>query len=94
MTPCAQDRDYNHVVAAYASRDGAGKAVGPFERLTPRQREVLQLIVEGNRTKVIARKLNLAAKTVEMHRSQLMAALDIHSIASLVRYAIRTGLIT
>ena len=50
--------------------------------------------MEGNRTKVIASKLNVSAKTVEMHRSQLMAALDIHDIASLVRYAIRTGLIS
>ena len=81
-----------HVIAAYLERVG-GETIGPFERLTPRQREVLQLVAEGNTTKEIARKLSLSAKTVEMHRSQLMTALDIHDIASLVRYAIRMGLI-
>ena len=63
-------------------------------RLTSRQREVLQLVAEGNRTKEIAKKLNLSVKTIEMHRAQLMDSLDIHEIAGLVRYAIRTGLIT
>jgi DNA-binding NarL/FixJ family response regulator len=64
-----------------------------FERLTPRQREVLQLIAEGNRSKEIARKLSVRVKTVELYRSQLMTALDIHDVAGLVRYAIRMGLI-
>jgi DNA-binding NarL/FixJ family response regulator len=82
-----------HVIAAYLERVG-GDPSGPFERLTPRQREVLQLVAEGNTTKEIARKLSLSVKTVEMHRSQLMAALDIHDIAGLVRCAIRMGLIT
>ena len=63
-----------HVIAAYLERVG-GEPIGPFERLTPRQREVLQLVAEGNTTKEIARKLDLSVKTVEMHRSQLMAAL-------------------
>jgi DNA-binding NarL/FixJ family response regulator len=63
-------------------------------RLTLRQREVLQLVAEGNRTKEIARKLDLSVKTIEMHRAQLMEALDIHDIPGLVRYAIRVGLIT
>ena len=81
-----------HVVTAYLQRVG-GESVSQFDRLTPRQREVLQLVAEGYTTKEIARKLNLSVKTVEMHRSQLMAALDIHDIAGLVRYAIRMGLI-
>jgi len=80
------------VIAAYLQRVG-GEVMSPFERITPRQREVLQLIAEGNTTKAIAQKLDIAAKTVEMHRSQLMTALDIHDIAGLVRYAIRMGLI-
>lgn len=63
-------------------------------RLTLRQREVLQLLSEGNRTKEIAKKLDLSVKTIEMHRTQLMEALDIHDIPGLVRYAIRVGLIT
>jgi DNA-binding NarL/FixJ family response regulator len=81
-----------HVIAAYLERVG-GEAIGLFERLTPRQREVLQMVAEGDSTKEIARKLNLSTKTVDMHRSQLMTALDIHDIAGLVRYAIRTRLI-
>jgi DNA-binding NarL/FixJ family response regulator len=82
-----------HVIAAYLQRVGGGE-ISSLERLTPRQREVLQLVAEGNTTKAIAGKLNLSAKTVEMHRSQLMAALDIHDVAGLVRYAIRMGVIT
>lgn len=61
--------------------------------LTPRKREILQLIALGHSTKEIARLLHLSVKTVETHRMQLMERLDIHDIAGLVRYAIRTGLI-
>jgi DNA-binding NarL/FixJ family response regulator len=61
--------------------------------LTPRQREVLQLIAEGYSTKKIARTLKISVKTVETHRMQLMERLDIHDIAGLVRYAIRVGLV-
>jgi DNA-binding NarL/FixJ family response regulator len=63
-----------------------------LEKLTARQREILQLIAEGHSTKEIARGLNLSIKTVETHRAQLMARLDIHDIAGLVRYAIRAGI--
>jgi DNA-binding NarL/FixJ family response regulator len=62
--------------------------------LTPRQREVLQLIAEGRSTKEIASRLNLAVKTVETHRSLLMKQLDVHEVAGLVRYAIRSGTIS
>jgi DNA-binding NarL/FixJ family response regulator len=82
-----------HVIAAYVQRVGGGET-SSLERLTPRQREVLQLIAEGNTSKEIARKLGISAKTVETHRMQLMDALDIHDIAGLVRYAIRMGVIT
>jgi DNA-binding NarL/FixJ family response regulator len=64
------------------------------EVLTPRQREVLKLIAEGCSTKDIARRLDLSVKTAETHRTQLMRVLDIHDIAGLVRYAIRTGIIS
>jgi DNA-binding NarL/FixJ family response regulator len=64
-----------------------------FERLTPRQREVLRLTAEGNSTKQIALLLNISVKTVETHRMLLTDRLDIHHTAGLVRYAIRTGLI-
>jgi DNA-binding NarL/FixJ family response regulator len=66
----------------------------PLERLTPRQREILQLIAEGGTTKDIARRLGLSVRTVDTHRTQLMKELDIHDIAGLVRYAIRVGLVT
>jgi DNA-binding NarL/FixJ family response regulator len=61
--------------------------------LTPRQREVLALVAEGKKSKEIAGQLKISVKTVEMHRTQLMETLDVHSIAGLVRYAIRMGLI-
>ena len=64
-----------------------------LEKLTPRQREILVLIAEGKSTKQIAGALNISAKTVESHRSQLTERLDIHEVAGLVRFAIRTGLI-
>ncbi|MCV2368916.1 response regulator [Roseateles oligotrophus] len=63
-------------------------------QLTPRQREVLQLIAEGNSSKEIARRLDLSIKTVDTHRSQLMRQLDIHEVTGLVRYALRCGLIS
>jgi DNA-binding NarL/FixJ family response regulator len=64
-----------------------------LERLTPRQREVLKLIAEGNSTKQIALQLNISVKTVETHRMLLTDRLDIHDTAGLVRYAIKAGLI-
>lgn len=66
----------------------------PFRQpLTPRQREVLQLMAEGTTTRKIALALNISIKTVETHRAQVMERLDIHDVAGLVRYAIRTGLV-
>ncbi|MBX3330943.1 MAG: response regulator transcription factor [Nitrospira sp.] len=66
---------------------------GPLAKLSMRQREVLQLIAEGQTTKDIAHRLNLSVKTVETHRSQLMERLDIHDVPGLVRFAMRVGLI-
>lgn len=61
--------------------------------LSARQREVLQLIAEGNSTKTIAAKLSVSVKTVESHRANLMQRLGIHDVPGLVRYAIRTGIV-
>jgi DNA-binding NarL/FixJ family response regulator len=61
--------------------------------LTPRQREVLQLIAEGRRTREIAERLHLSVKTVETHRAQLMQRLEIFDVAGLTRHALRIGLI-
>jgi DNA-binding CsgD family transcriptional regulator len=62
--------------------------------LTVRQREILQLIAEGKNTKEIAAGLDISIKTVESHRLQLMDRVNIHDIPGLVRYAIRSGLIS
>ena len=64
-----------------------------LDRLTRRQREVLKLVVRGRSTKQIALALNISVKTVECHRTQIIERLDIHDIASLVRYAIKVGLL-
>jgi DNA-binding NarL/FixJ family response regulator len=69
-------------------------AVSPLEQLTSRQREILQLIAEGKNTKEIAADLDISIKTVESHRLQLMDRLNIHDIPGLVRYAIRSGLVS
>jgi DNA-binding NarL/FixJ family response regulator len=76
------------LVDAYLS-----KAVTPPDPLTSRERQVLQLISEGKSTRDVACLLGISAKTAESHRSRLMRKLDIHETASLVRYAIRRGLI-
>ena len=60
--------------------------------LTPREREVLQLLAEGHSTKDIADALHVSRKTIETHRAQIMEKLDLHSIAELTKYAIREGL--
>ena len=75
----------------YVRRGGPGQA--GVERLTQRQREIVQLIAEGNTNAEIADALTISLKTVETHRAQLMARLDIHDVAGLVRYAVRVGLV-
>jgi DNA-binding NarL/FixJ family response regulator len=80
-----------HVVNACLGRVGHDQT--SLERLTPRLREVLQLVAEGNTTKEIARKLDISTKTAEEYRGALMKTLDIHDVASLTRYAIRMGLV-
>jgi DNA-binding NarL/FixJ family response regulator len=80
-----------HVIRDYVQR--LGKDAGPLELLTPRQREILQLIAEGKSTKEVARLLKITVKTAETHRAQLMDRLDIHDLAGLVRFAIRVGLV-
>ncbi len=80
-----------HVLADY-TRLAKAEAT-PTSPLTPRQLEVLRLVVEGLPTKTIARRLEISVKTAETHRSQLMDRLDIHDVPGLVRYAIRMGMI-
>ena len=73
---------------------GRKPAIAPSERLTPRQREVLQLVAEGNTVKEIAVALEISPKTVEFHKTQLMEQLDLHTTADLTRYAMTHGLIS
>jgi DNA-binding NarL/FixJ family response regulator len=79
-------------VLADLEADGA-QVDDPFSRLTPREREVLQLIAEGNINSAIAQTLQISIKTVEKHRSSLMAKLNVHDVAGLVRVAIKYRLI-
>jgi two-component system, NarL family, response regulator NreC len=76
------------VVDAYVSKTSV-----PEDPLSAREHEVLQLIAEGKSTKDVATMLGVSVKTAESHRSRLMQKLDIHETASLVRYAVRRGLI-
>lgn len=80
------------VVKAF-TQGGQPSPAGPLQVLTPRQREVLQLVAEGHSNKEIATQLNVALKTVETHRTELMERLGIHGVAGLVRYAIQVGLV-
>jgi DNA-binding NarL/FixJ family response regulator len=81
-----------HVIDDYRRR--LQMEATPLDRLTARQREVLQLVAEGRSTKEIAKLLGVTVKTVETYRTRLMEALDIHDIAGLTRYAIRVGLVS
>jgi DNA-binding NarL/FixJ family response regulator len=76
------------VVEAYRT-----KAEAPADPLTSRERQVLQLIAEGKSTKDAATLLGISVKTAESHRMRLMQKLDIHETASLVRYAVRRGIV-
>jgi DNA-binding NarL/FixJ family response regulator len=61
--------------------------------LTPREREVIQLVAEGKSTKEVATALSLSVKTAETHRTNLMRKLDLHSVAALTLYAVRNGIV-
>jgi DNA-binding NarL/FixJ family response regulator len=79
-----------HLVSALTK----GRTGSSLDALTLRQREVLQMIAEGNSTKQIAGILALSAKTVETHRAAIMSRLGIHDIAGLVLFAARNNLVT
>jgi two-component system, NarL family, response regulator NreC len=76
------------VMEAYRSKSNK-----PKDPLTAREKQVLQLIAEGKSTKDVASLLNISVKTAESHRTRLMRKLDIHETASLVRYAVRRGIV-
>jgi len=80
-----------HIIADYAQ--SVGSQGSSLEHLSPRLREILQLIAEGYSRKDIAQKLDISVKTFDTYRAQLMEQLDIHDVAGLARYAARMGLV-
>jgi DNA-binding NarL/FixJ family response regulator len=94
----ASDELIHAVVALEQGRRYVSPSVGdiggerPAKLLTPREREVLQLIAEGKSSKEVATRLGVAVPTVDTHRRQLMEKLELHTIAELTKYAIREGL--
>jgi len=79
------------VLTRYLQGDSAGAP--PRSPLTPREREVMQLLAEGNSNKVVATILGISIKTAETHRTNILRKLDLHSMSEVVRYAIRNNLI-
>jgi DNA-binding CsgD family transcriptional regulator len=71
----------------------AGGAVEAKEPLSPRERQILQLLAEGRSTKEVAVALDITVKTAETHRSNIMRKLDLHHVTELVRYAIRNQIV-
>ncbi|MEW6053506.1 MAG: response regulator transcription factor [Nitrospirota bacterium] len=82
------------VLEGYMQKAGAMSSRSPVERLSTREREILQCIVDGRSNAEIAKHLSLSIKTVETYKSRLMAKLNIHDLPALVKFAIRHGLTT
>jgi len=80
-------------VMAEQLRNPDGAPADPYQRLTPREREVFHLVVEGKSSKEVSRLLGISVKTAENHRARLMEKLDVHNTAGLVKYAARKGLL-
>lgn len=82
------------VLAGYLNGNGPSKTkTYGVSLLTPREREVVQLLAEGKVTKEVAVALNLSVKTAETHRANIMRKLDLHSVSELVLYAVRNGIV-
>lgn len=79
--------DYMHQLAKLGVED-------TYELLTPREREVLQLVAEGQSNKEVANLLNLSLYTVETHRTHILQKLNLHSVPELILYAVRKGIIS
>jgi len=84
----------NLVLDGYLGRNRVGPALAMPPKLSPREREVVQLVAEGKSSKEIAVMLGLSVKTVETHRSNILIKLKIHSIVELVMYAVRNGIVS
>jgi DNA-binding NarL/FixJ family response regulator len=86
------DRVSDHLIDDYVRQQSATTASSPLSRLSPRETEVLQMVVEGKTSAEIAESLFLAPSTVETYRSRLMSKLHIDNLPALVRFAILHGL--
>jgi two-component system response regulator NreC len=82
------------LVENYQNTAGERSRQDPYKTLTEREREVLKLLTEGYKTQEIADMLVITPKTVEGHKTSLMAKLDIHNKIDLVKYALRKGIIS
>jgi DNA-binding NarL/FixJ family response regulator len=80
------------VLASFLKPSSGERGKPDFKALTPRQREILQLVAEGRGTKAIAAILNVSVKTVEFHKTRIMKQLDIHTTADLTKYAVTHGI--
>jgi len=81
------------IMESYLNEDEDKKGKGESDKLTNREKEVLQLIAEGYTNNEIANLMNISVKTVETHRAHVMSKLDIHDVAGLIKYAIKKGLV-
>lgn len=86
ISPDASGGVIQDLIKGHAGTDGEKRL------LTPREREVLQLIAEGNPTSEIANRMHDSVKTIETHRKNIMNKLEMHSVAELTKYAIREGI--
>jgi DNA-binding NarL/FixJ family response regulator len=75
------------------ARIAAGAKTDPYEQLTTRERQVLQLVAEGKTNKRVAEMLGLSVKTVDTHRAHLMKKLNIHNQTSLIKYALKKQIV-
>lgn len=81
------------IVTGYLGGGKSAESPSLFDSLTHRERQILKLVAEGNTNKSVASFLNLSVKTVEKHRSNLMAKLDLHNASDMTAYAIEQGLV-
>jgi len=84
--------EVRHLIAGNEGEYSENNRVSVFSLLSKREREVLQLIAEGHKSRQIAEKLNISIKTIDIHRTNLKTKLNIHSIAELTKFAIAEGL--
>ncbi len=88
LSPPLSDR----LIDAYIEK-AKGEPLDPYNTLTPREREILQLVAEGHTNAAIATRLSISPRTVEMHRASLMRKLSLQNQVELVRYAVQRGIL-